>query len=196
LYGDHKLYDEAVLAFTLESGFWDGVQTGRLRVGNRRYDEFYGGSDGPYVDVSERFAFLSVLQKNDIASFMPWFRWSDVAGPVNNLVRLPFGETQPGRYWEAGLRVEYFRPVTSWMIVGASLSAGYREYADFTILGNGSRVLRRDRTYIPGLAAIFPKLLWDTADLRVDYRYEDNRSNVAFDTYVDHQITTSVIFRF
>lgn len=196
LYGDHKLYEEAVAAFTLESAFWDGVQTGRLRVGSRSYDEFYGGSDGPYVDVSERFAFLSVLQKNDIAAFMPWFRWSDVAGPVNNLVRLPFGETQPGRYWEAGLRVEYFRPVTSWLIVGASLSGGYREYADFTILGNGSRVLRRDRTYIPGVAAIFPKLLWNTADLRVDYRYEDNRSNVAFDTYVDHQITSSVIFRF
>ena len=43
----------------------------------------------------------------------------------------------------------------------------------------------------PALAVIFPKLLGDTADLRVDYRYEDNRSNVPFDTYVDHQVTTS-----
>ena len=57
-------------------------------------------------------------------------------------------------------------------------------------------MLRRDWTYVPGVAVIFPKLLWETADLRVDYRYEDNRSNVPFDTYVDHQVTTSATFRF
>ncbi len=118
LYGDHKLYEEAVAAFTLESGFWNGVQTGRLRVGFRGYDEFYGGSDGVYVDVSERFGFIGVLEKNDIAAVMPWFRWSDIAGtPLN----LPLEETQPGRYWETGLRGEYFRPLASWLIVGASI---------------------------------------------------------------------------
>ena len=190
LYGDHKLYEEAVAAFTLESGFWNGVQTGRLRVGFRRYDEFYGGSDGIYVDVSERFGFIGVLEKNDIAVVMPWFRWSGTA------LHLPLEETQPGRYWETGLRVEYFRPLAPWIIVGASMSASYREFSDVTILKNGDRVLRRDRTYIPALAVIFPKLLGDTADLRVDYRYEDNRSNVPFDTYVDHQVTTSAVFRF
>jgi hypothetical protein len=195
LYGDHKLYEEAVAAFTLESGFWNGVQTGRLRVGDRRYDDFFGGSDGLYVDASERFAFLGVFQKNDIVSVMPWFRWSDIAG-ATTLVHLPQEETQPGRYWEAGLRGEYFFPVARWMIVGASLSASYRRYADVTVLRNGNEVLRRDWTYIPGLTAIFPKVLFDTADLRIDYRYEDNRSNVSFDTYVDHQITTSAIFRF
>jgi hypothetical protein len=195
LYGDHKLYEEAVAAFTLESGFWNGVQTGRLRVGSRRYDEFYGGSDGMYVDASERFAFLSVLQKNDIVSLMPWFRWSDIAG-TTTLVHLPQEETQPGRYWEAGFRGEYFYPVARWMIVGASLAVSYRHYADVTVLRNGNEVLRRDWTYIPGVSAIFPKALFDAADLRIDYRYEDNRSNVTFDTYVDHQITTSAIFRF
>ncbi len=193
LYGDHKLYEEAVAAFTLESGFWNGVQTGRLRVGFRRYDEFYGGSDGIYVDVSERFGFIGVLEKNDIAVVMPWFRWSGIAGTA---LHLPLEETQPGRYWETGLRVEYFRPLAPWIIVGASMSASYREFSDVTILKNGDRVLRRDRTYIPALAVIFPKLLGDTADLRVDYRYEDNRSNVPFDTYVDHQVTTSAVFRF
>jgi hypothetical protein len=193
LYGENKLYEETVAAFTLDSGFWDGVQTGRLRFGLRRYGEFFGGSDGLYIDGSERFAFLGVLQKNDIVSVMPWFRWSDIAGTA---LQLPFEETQPGRYWELGLRGEYFRPVTRWMIVGASLAAGYRHYDDVTILKNGTKVLRRDWTYLPGLSVIFPKVLWDTADLRIDYRYEDNRSNVAFDTYVDHQITTSAIFRF
>lgn len=196
LYGDHKLYEEAVAAFTLESGFWNGVQTGRLRVGLRRYGDFYGGSDGIYVEGSERFGFIGVLAKNDIVVAMPWFRWSDIAGPANNLVRLPFGETQPGRYWEAGLRGEYFLPVTDWLMVGATMSAGYRHYADVTFLGNGTPVLRRDWTYIPGVTVIFPKLILQTADLRVDYKYEDNRSNVPFDTFVDHQVTTSAIFRF
>jgi tetratricopeptide (TPR) repeat protein len=195
LYGDHKLYEEGVAVFTLESSFWNGAQTGRLRLGFRGYDEFFGGTDGFYTDVSERFAFFSVLQKNDIVSVLPWFRWSDIAGATTT-VNLPFDETQPGRYWEAGLRVEYFWPVTPWMIVGASLAAAYRDYADPTILKNGTPELRRDWIYMPGLSVIFPKLLFDTADLRVDYRYEDNRSNVAFDTYVDHQITTSAVFRF
>jgi tetratricopeptide (TPR) repeat protein len=193
LYGDHKLYEEAIAAFTLESGFWNGVQTGRLRVGFRGYDEFYGGSDGVYVDVSERFGFIGVLEKNDIAAVMPWFRWSNIAGtPLN----LPLEETQPGRYWETGLRGEYFRPLASWLIVGASISGSYREFSEATILKSGASVLRRDWTYVPGVAVIFPKLLWETADLRVDYRYEDNRSNVPFDTYVDHQVTTSATFRF
>jgi tetratricopeptide (TPR) repeat protein len=193
LYGEHKLYEEAVAAFTLESGFWNGVQTGRLRIGFRRYDEFYGGSDGIYVDVSERFGFIGVLQKNDIVVAMPWFRWSDIAGTP---LHLPLEETQPGRYWETGLRAEYFRPLAPWIMVGASMSVSYREFSDVTILKNGAEVSRRDRTYMPGVAVIFPKLLWEAADLRIDYRYEDNRSNVPFDTYVDHQITTSTIFRF
>jgi hypothetical protein len=193
LYGEHKLYEEIVAAFTLESGFWNGVQTGRLRIGHRGYGEFYGGSDGIYADVSERFGFIGVLQKNDIAAVMPWFRWSDIAGtPLN----LPFEETQPGRYWETGLRGEYYRPLAPWIIVGASMSASYREYSDITRLASGAPVLRRDRTYIPAVAVIFPKLLWATADLRVDYRYEDNRSNVPFDTFTNHQVTSSAIFRF
>ena len=68
------------------------MQTGRLRVGFRGYDEFYGGSDGIYVDVSERFGFIGVLEKNDIAVVMPLFRWSDIAGtPLN----LPLEEPNP-----------------------------------------------------------------------------------------------------
>jgi hypothetical protein len=123
---------------------------------------------------------------------MPWFRWSDIAGTP---LHLPLEETQPGRYWETGLRAEYFRPLAPWILVGASMAASYRKYSEATILRSGASVLRRDATYLPGVAVIFPKLLWD-ADLRVDYKYEDNRSNVPFDTYVDHQITTSAIFRF
>ena len=193
LYGDHKLYEEAVAAFTLESGFWNGVQTGRLRVGFRRYDEFYGGSDGIYVDVSERFGFIGVLEKNDIAVVMPWFRWSDIAGTPCIFL---WKKRSPAAIGKPACAVDYFRPLAPWIIVGASMSASYREFSDVTILKNGDPVLRRDRTYIPALAVIFPKLLGDTADLRVDYRYEDNRSNVPFDTYVDHQVTTSAIFRF
>jgi hypothetical protein len=193
LYGEHTLHNEAVAVFTLESGFWDGVQTGRLRLGFRRYGEFYGGSDGMYVDLSERFGFIGVLTKNDIVVAMPWFRWSNIEGtPLN----VPLEETQPGRYWEAGLRGEYFRPIADWLILGASLSVGHRRYADTTFLNDGTPVLRRDWTYVPGVSAIFPKLLWEVADLRIDYRFEDNRSNVPFDTFVDHQITTSAVFRF
>jgi hypothetical protein len=192
-FGEHLLYQEAVAGFTLESGFWNGVQTGRLRVGFRRYGEFFGGSDGLYADLSERFGFVSVLQKNDILIAMPWLRWSGIEGTP---LRVPLEETQPGRYWETGMRGEYFKPITDWMIVGGSLSIGYRRYSDVTLLQDGSPVSRRDWTFIPAAAVIFPKVFSQATDLRIDYRYEDNRSNVSFDTYVDHQVTTSLILRY
>ncbi len=193
MFGENLLYHEAVAGFTLESGFWDGVQTGRLRLGYRSYGDSYGGSDGIYADLSERFGFAGVATKDDVAVVMPWLRWSGIEGTP---LRVPLEETQPGRYWEMGLRGEYFRPMNEWVIVGGSMSIGYRSYSDETILNNGSAVLRRDWTFIPGLAVIFPKVLRQPADLRLDYKYEDNRSNVNFDTYVDHQLTSSVTVRF
>jgi hypothetical protein len=193
LYGDHFLHREATAVFTLESAFWNGIQTGRVRVGFREYGEFFGGSDGVYVDATERLAWVGVLARNDIFIAAPWYRWSDIQGtPLN----LPLEETQPGRYWEAGLRAEYFRPLTNWLVLGGSLAAGYRNFKDVTFLKDNTPVLRHDRFYIAGAAAIFPKLLFDTADLRIDYRYEDNRSNVPFDTYTNHQVTTTAIYRF
>jgi hypothetical protein len=49
---------------------------------------------------------------------------------------------------------------------------------------------------VPGASLIFPNVFGKPVDLRVDYKFEDNRSNVGFDQYIDHQITTSVAFRF
>jgi hypothetical protein len=192
-FGEHTLYHEGAVNFTLESSFWQGLQTGRLRIGYRSYDEFYGGSDGLYGELSERLGFVSVMTTNDVAVIMPWFRWSGIEGTP---LRVPFEETQPGRYWELGLRGEYYRPVTAWITLGGSLSIGYRSYADVTILEDGSTEKRRDWTLIPGLTAIFPRIFEQNADLRLEYRYEDNRSNVEFDTYTDHLFTSSVIFRF
>ena len=192
-YGEHHLQHEALAVFTVESAFWNGIQTGRVRVGFRQYGEFYGGSDGVYVDLTERLAWVGVLAKNDLVIVAPWYRWSNIEGvPLN----LPLEETQPGRYWEAGLRAEYFRPVTNWLVLGGSLAGGYRSFKDVTFLKDGTPLLRHDRFYVAGASMIFPKLLFDTADLRIDYRYEDNRSNVPFDTYTNHQVTTTAIFRF
>jgi hypothetical protein len=192
-YAGHGLYQEGVATFSLESGFWNGVQTGRLRVGFRRYGEFFGGSDGFYADVSERLGFIGVLEKNDIFVIMPWFRWSGIAGTP---LHIPLEETQPGRYWETGIRGEYLKPLADWVSIAGSVSIGYRRYSDVTILANGTAVSRRDWTLIPALALIFPALFAPSVDLRVDYRYEDNHSNVSFDSYVDHQVTTSVMLRF
>jgi hypothetical protein len=192
-YAGHTLYQEALTGFTLESGFWNGTQTGRLRFGFRRYGDFFGGSEGVYADLSERLGFSEVFYKNDIVVAMPWFRWSGIEGtPLN----IPMEETQPGRYWELGLRGEYLRPIYDWLMIGGSLSISHRRYADVTILDDGSAVLRRDWQIIPALTAIFPNLFRKATDLRLDYKFEKNNSNVDFDSYHDHQITTSVVFRF
>lgn len=192
-FGENALHHEAVAGFTLESGFWDGAQTGRLRLGFRQYGDFYGGSEGVYADLSERLAFSDVLQKGDVAVAMPWLRWSGIEGTP---LFVPMEETQPGRYWELGIRGEYLRPVVSWMLAGVSMSISYRHYSDATILDDGTAVLRRDWLYIPALTVIFPNVIKQSTDWRFDYKYEYNSSNVPFDKYVDHQITTSMVFRF
>lgn len=192
-FGEHPLHQEAVAGFTVESGFWDGTQTGRLRLGFRQYGDFYGGANGLYVDLSERFGFPDVLQKGDVVVAMPWIRWSGIEGSP---LFVPMEETQPGRYWELGVRGEYLRPIVSWMMAGASMSISYRRYSDPTILDDGTDVLRRDWLFIPALTVIFPNVIKQATDLRLDYKYENNHSNVDFDKYTDHQITTSMVFRF
>jgi hypothetical protein len=57
-------------------------------------------------------------------------------------------------------------------------------------------VLRRDWLFIPAATAVFPNLLRKATDLRLDYKFEKNNSNVDFDSYHNHQITASVLFRF
>lgn len=192
-FAGHALYREMVAGFTLESGFWNGSQTGRLRLGFRQYGDFYGGSEGAYIDLSERFGFPDVFEKSDVVIATPWVRWSGIEGtPLN----VPLEETQPGRYWEFGLRGEYLRPIVRWMIVGGALSVSYRRYSDVTFLEDGTAAWRRDWQFIPSATAIFPNVIGQATDWRFDYKYENNKSNVSFDSYTDHQVTTSLVFRF
>jgi hypothetical protein len=192
-FSQHKLYDEAIGGLTLETGFWKGAQSTRLRVGYRRYGEFFGGSEGFYADLSSRLGFLDVLQPKDAFVVTPSFRWSGISGIALNV---PMEETQPGHYRELGLRGEYYMPVTDWLTFGTTMSVSYRNYIDITILETGEPVLRRDWLISPGASLIFPNIFKKSIDWRLDYKYEDNRSNVAFDGYRDHQITTSTVFRF
>jgi hypothetical protein len=192
-YAQHKLYDEALGGLTLETALWKGSQSTRLRVGYRRYGEFFGAGEGFYADLSSRMGFLDIFKPKDIVVVTPWFRWSGINSiPLN----VPLEETQPGHYRELGLRGEYYLPIVDWLTLGGSMAVSYRGYIDPTILETGEPVLRRDWLLAPGASLIFPNIFKKPIDWRIDYKYEDNRSNVAFDRYTDHQITTSAVVRF
>jgi hypothetical protein len=192
-FAQRLLYHEAVGGLTLETGFWGGAQSTKLRVGYRRYSDFYGAGEGFYGDLSSRLGFTDVFQKKDILVGTPSFRWSGISGgPALNI---PLEETQPGHYLESSFRAEYFVPVVEWFTFGTSMSVTYRRYIDVTILDTGEPVLRRDWLFIPGVSLIFPNV-FGKMDFHIDYKYEDNRSNVDFDRYITQQITTSVVFRF
>jgi len=192
-FSQHLLYKEGVGGLTLETGFWRGSQSTRLRVGYRVYGEFFGGSEGFYADLSTRLGFLDVFMKKDILVGTPWFRWSGIHGtPLN----VPMEETQPGHYREVGFRAEYFMPVYDWLTIGGSMAVSHRGYLDDTILDTGEPVLRRDWLLVPGASLIFPNVFSKPVDLRLEYKFEDNRSNVDFDRYRNHQITTSAVIRF
>ena len=51
-------------------------------------------------------------------------------------------------------------------------------------------------TVTPGLSAIFTDLIGKSNDLRLDYRYEVNESNIDIRNYKDHVFTTTAVFRF
>lgn len=192
-FAQRLLYHEGLLGFTLETALWGGSQNTKLRVGYRRYADFYGGSEGFYADLSARLGFTDVFQKKDLIVVTPSSRWSGISGIALNI---PMEETQPGHYWEWGLRAEYFLPLVDWLTLGTSMSVSHRRYIDVTFLDTGEPILRRDWLFIPGASLIFPKVFGKDLDLRLDYKYEENRSNVDFDRYIDHQITTSAVFRF
>jgi hypothetical protein len=192
-FAQQLLYKEALLGFTLETAFWGGAQSTRLRLGYRRYGETFGASEGLYSELSTRLGFTGIFQAKDLVVISPSFRWSGINGfPLN----VPMEETQPGHYREFGLRGEYFVPVAEWLTVGASMGVTHRRYVDPTILETGEAVLRRDWLLAPGASLIFPNVFKKSIDFRLDYKYEDNRSNVSFDSNTDHQVTTSAVFRF
>ncbi len=186
-------YSEAIASLQFESYLEGAFQTVRVRAGYRKYNEFFPSDEGFYADVVGRFSFPAVLASNDLFVVNPWFRWSGIGGEG---ITITFEQVQPGKYIEYGGRLEYYRRVLEWLTIGGSIGILGRDYAESINLVTLLPSSRRDVTFFPGATMIFHHVFGHQHDIRVDYRYEDNRSSDPLRDYVNHLVSMLYVVRF
>jgi hypothetical protein len=190
-YFDNHLFYSEVFGSLIFEGFQDGIsQTYRFRGGFRDFDRFFPATQGFFADATAKFAKPGVFTAGDLVIFSPWVRWSGVGGSF--LVNTPTfdvsNDVQLGRYGEGGARIEYYMTLLDWLVAGANFAYNERIYAQ-SMLSTGAFLRRRDDIYSPGATLIFRRVLSVPGDVRLDYRYEHDRSNDPMSSYNDHIVT-------
>lgn len=191
-------YSEGMASATFEaypSGAYRAVQ---VRAAYRDYNDFFPSSQGWYADATGRFLFPGILGEGTVLSLLPWVRWSDIRGglpaTLTPVVTPLLTTVQPGAYTELGGRVEYFQQVFEWLVVGPTFSVLGRFYRqDFDTTGTEHR---KDTIVSPGAMVVFPNLLGQQKDLRLEYRYLWGHSNNALASFVDHVASVMMVSRF
>jgi tetratricopeptide (TPR) repeat protein len=196
-YFDHRhFFSEGTANLTFESYLEGAFYMVRARAGYRSYNEFFPSDEGPFLDVTGKFSFPNVLGQGDVFIVSPWFRWSDIGGVGFSLLT-PSEQVQPGRFTEYGGKIEYYRRVMEQVTIGGSIAVSHRRYKptiDLAFLPP-VEVNRRDTTIVPGATIIFHQVMGYQTDLRADYRFEHNNSNVALRDYDNHIATLTLVAR-
>ncbi|MFN3351229.1 hypothetical protein [Pseudorhodoplanes sp.] len=192
-FDDRFYYGEGSGSATFEGQTAEGiVHMLRFRAAYRSYDSYWPSQEGWYYDIRARVAIPKLFGDGNLVALSPWVLWSDISGTVTNAL---VTEIQPGKYREVGGRVEVYQQLASWMTVGGSLAASWRDYSNDYVTGSTTEK-RKDTLLIPGALVLFPGLLWQEWDLRFDYRYLHNNSNDPAKEFRDHIITAAVTKRF
>jgi tetratricopeptide (TPR) repeat protein len=194
-YYDHGYYySEGTANLTFESYLEGAYNTVHVRGGYRSFDNSFPSDNGFYVDVLGKFAFPNLASQSDVFIFSPWFRWSNISG-VGFSLFTPTEQVQPGRYTEYGARIEYYRRIFENISVGGNVAVSQRDYAssfDTALLTN---IDRRDLFVSPGATILFHHVWGYQTDLRIDYRFERNNSNVAARDFQNHIATATIVSR-
>jgi hypothetical protein len=61
---------------------------------------------------------------------------------------------------------------------------------------SGTNDGREDTIWAPGATLVFPNLIANQTDLRLDYKYVDTRSNDPTKSFTDHVASATVVTRF
>jgi hypothetical protein len=191
-FDNHFYYSEVSASGTFEGTVNGSLQILRVRAAYRKYDDFFPSTEGPYVEVRTRLSLLGVLGDGSIGFFSPWLLWSDIRGNVENFL---VTELQPGAYLEAGTKFEVYKSLAPWITVGANVGIARRDYRNDIVTGTFDDK-RRDTIVSPGATVIFPSLLGNQVDLKLDYKYVDSRSNDSTKSFTDHVVSATVVTRF
>lgn len=190
-FDNHFYYSEASASGTFETVMNGTPQTLRLRAAYRKYDDHFPSAEGWYADIRGRFSAPGILGDSSIVFLSPWVLWSNISGGVTNAL---VTELQPGAYLEFGNRIEVYKGLAPWLTVGASVGFARRNYRTDVVAGTSDR--RADTLWSPGATLVFPNLLGNQSDLRLDYRYVDSRSNDPARSFTDHITSATVVTRF
>jgi len=187
----HYYYSEAAVGALFEGNLDGAYRALQLRVAYRSHGDFFPSGEGFHAEARGRFAFPKVFGDGSVALLSPWLRWSDINGTALTSI---LTEIQPGAYWEYGGKIEAYKTLAPWLIVGAILAVSHRDYRkDFV---DTSTTKRDDTTWSPGATVLFPNLFAALTDLRLDYRYIANHSNDPTKEFEDHIVSMTVVKRF
>lgn len=187
----HYYYSEAAVGALFEGNLDGAYRALQLRLAYRSHGDFFPSGEGFYAEARGRFAFPKVFGDGSVALLSPWLRWSDINGTaLTNILT----EIQPGAYWEYGGKVEAYKTLAPWLIVGANLAVSHRDYRNDFV--GTSTTKRDDTTWSPGATMLFPNLFAALTDLRFDYRYIANHSNDPTKEFEDHIVSATVVKRF
>ena len=190
-YDDHFYYGEGAASLTFEGPTQGAYRSLQLRTAYRSYDRFFPTSNGFYSEARARFAFPNAFGSSSVLILSPWARYSDLSG---SFVLPLLGDLQPGAYVEVAGKLEAYKGVTNWLILGADLSVIRRHYRTDIDPIAGSK--RNDTVLMPGASLLFPHILSFQTDLRFDYHYLSNHSNDTTKKFDDHIVSASLLYRF
>ena len=185
-YFNGKVYYWDVNATGLFEGYLNGAyQWVRFRAGYRRYDPSFTSGAGAYADITGKFTIQDVFRERDALSLSPWVRWSGINGAPDNSAN----DFATGLYVEGGATLEYSKMLSDTLTAAVNFKVSDRAYND---IGGGAR---NDWLLSPGASLIFTNLLGPQTDVRLDYKYEHNVSNVATHTWDNHAATIAFVIR-
>jgi hypothetical protein len=180
-----RLYTELGGALRFSSVLLGLTQTMSFGGGWRHGNEDRAFADSRFFEVSGRFVTPGV-RAGDIVHIQPRYIWNksesdSLAAPVQ-----PSREVTSLSFQEWGGRIAYYMPFFNEQVyVGAGFVAFGRRYEvdALTAAGVVQGEKRFDTFLEPSAHLVFPRLIAETWDVRVDYRHEINRSNDAFSDY-------------
>jgi hypothetical protein len=191
-YFDHHFYyGEGAVSTTFEGASQGAYQALQLKAAYRSYDNFFPTSNGFYTEARGRIAFPNILGNASVIIVSPWILYSDIPGTI---VLPQLTELQPGAYLESGGKIEIYKGLTDWAIVGANMSFIDRAYRIDTVPSTGSK--RNDELWVPGASLLFPHVWSFQTDFRLDYQYISDHSNDPTKSFSDHIITGKFVHRF
>lgn len=162
-FNDRFYYGEGSGSLTFEGTQNDVTRGLRVRAAYRSYDDYFPSQEGWYYEARGRVAFSNVIGERTVLAFSPWYVWSNISGVVTNAL---VQEIQPGAYAEWGGKIEVYKTMTDWLLIGANFSASLRNYRnDYVVSVPGEK--RRDTLLVPGVMVLFKGFFWQQADLRL-----------------------------